>query len=99
MNEQFLNLDAIRNCVVQYDPFPHIVIENLLLPTATKIAVDNFPSFDFGGSVPVGSVTTNSSFKKLTAEMEGDDLRTILSEKFSLPLDNKPTLITLCGGR
>ena len=63
----------------------------------TPSLVADFPPLGGHGSFPLAAQACGAAFARLAAELEGDDLRREIAEKFALDLDGRPTMITLRG--
>ncbi len=92
-----LNLMNLQNTPVQTAPFPYAVIPNFINTDYLTQLVRSFPSITHRGSVPVSTITCDPLFQQLIDELEGSALRALIAEKFSIELENKPTIITLRG--
>ncbi len=79
-----LDLERLRASPLQRDPFDHVIVEG-------------FVPAEHHGSFPLAKETCGAAFARLAAELEGDDLRRAIEEKFTLDLDGRPTMITLRG--
>src|SRR5213078_2398232 len=57
----------------------------------------DFPAVRRHGSFPLGALTVGAAFALLAAELEGDELRREIEEKFAIDLEGRPTMITVRG--
>jgi SM-20-related protein len=92
-----LDLDRLRAAPLQRDPFDFVVVENFVrLEYVAALAAD-FPPLGKHGSFPLNGQHCGSAFVRLATELEGDDLRRAIAEKFAINLEGRPTMITLRG--
>lgn len=92
-----LDLTAIRTAVVNNSPYPYCVINNSILEDKLSAVANNFPTISHPGSIPMTSVEYNPLFGQLLSQLEGDDFRKIIAEKFDINLNEKPTMLTFRG--
>jgi len=92
-----LDLERLRASPLRCDPFDHVIVENFLRAEHTPSLVADFPPLGGHGSFPLAVQACGAAFARLAAELEGDDLRRAIEEKFALDLDGRPTMITLRG--
>ena len=92
-----LDLDAIRTTEVVNIPYPYFVVENAIHSERLQQLVADFPPISRGGSFPLESLELKSSYDNLASEFAGEELRTILEDKFSIDLSDRPVLVTARG--
>jgi SM-20-related protein len=92
-----LDLDRLRAAPLSRDPFDFVVVENFVRPQYLAAAVADFPPLGKHGSFPLNGQHYGAAFERLAAELEGDDLRRAIEDKFALDLSGRPTMITLRG--
>lgn len=97
MSFEQLNIEAIRSAPLQTEPFPYIVIDNVIRPTALAKIVDSFPNLSKRGSFPLNSVSCSGAFDALMKELQDPELRHVIGERFDLDLEDKPPMITVRG--
>lgn len=90
-----LQLDALQSSVVTTLPFPHMTAANVLRPESESALARDFPDMAMPGFFPVDDLTYGDSFAELIADLRGDAFSEIMADKFKLPLDRAPTLITI----
>lgn len=93
----YLNLDAIDQAKLQMSPFPYMIIPQLLRPEVIEGLIQDFPKIDKLGSFPHTELNYGDHFKHLIAELEGESLRTVISQKFDMQLNQSPPMITVRG--
>lgn len=95
--ENCINHAALEQAELKNEPFPYLVVPNFLKPESIPGLIANFPAIANRGSIPADSVQESTIFKQFIAEMQGPQLRKWIAEKFSINLDDKPTMLTLRG--
>jgi len=90
-----LDYAAFDETPVCQTPFPHIVVPNFLPREALARVYSDLPPEGRGGSFPPESVKLGPAARALMAELEGPLLRQAIAEKFSLHLDEAPSMLTM----
>ena len=93
-----LNFELIKKAEINSDFYPFFTIQDVFLNEEDhkKIATD-FPNINEGGSFPSNSVSYGESIQSLIDDLEGDQMRTILENKFQVDLKDKPVVSTFRG--
>jgi SM-20-related protein len=94
---QLIDLDAIRKAALQKEPYPYMVIENVIRPEHLPKVVDSFPALPKRGSFPLNALSLSGPFESLMKELESPELRRVIGEKFGMDLEDKPPMITVRG--
>ncbi len=97
MSASLINFSALQQTAVKEQPFPYLVVPNFIKPEMLSRLAQAFPDIQHRGSIPASSVASDAIFQQLIAELEGDELRQTLADKFDLDLAAKPTMLTLRG--
>ena len=92
-----LDLERLRAAPLSRDPFDFVVVENFVRPQYLAAAIADFPPLGKHGSFPLNGQRYGAAFARLAAELESDDLRRAIEDKFALDLSGRPTMITLRG--
>jgi hypothetical protein len=92
-----LDLAQLRDSPLRRDPFDFVVVENYLAGETLPALVDAFPEVPGHGSYPLSTLRCLPLFARLAQELEGDEMRVAIQQKFALDLDDRPTMITLRG--
>src|ERR1700733_12398402 len=92
-----LNHDAIKSAAVIDQPFPYLIIDNIIRPELLLDVVKGFPNIDKRGSFPLDAVSYSGYFATLIQELQNEQLRDIIGEKFHMDLKEKPPMVTLRG--
>src|SRR5439155_17698709 len=90
-----LDLERLRASPLQRDPFDYVIVENFVPAEHTPGLIADFPPLGGHGSFPLAAQTCGAAFSRLAAELEGDDLRRAVEDKFAIDLAGRPTMITL----
>ena len=93
-----LNFELINKAEINSDFYPFFTIKDVFLNKEDhkKIATD-FPNINKGGSFPSEEVSYGDSIEALIDSREGDQMRTILENKFQVDLKDKPVVSTFRG--
>lgn len=94
---KILDTDALRKAPLAAEPFPYLVIDNLIRPEALAGVVDSFPAITRRGSFPLDAVTCSGPFASLMEEMHSTELRDLVGERLGMDLGDKPPVVTLRG--
>jgi SM-20-related protein len=94
---QILNIETIRHAVLQQQPYPYMIIENVIRPESLAKAVESFPSLSKRGSFPLNAVSCSGHFDLLMKELQQPELRRMIAERFEMDLEDKPPMITVRG--
>ena len=87
----------MRASPLQRDPFDYVIVEKFVPTKHTPDLIADFPLLGSHGSFPFAKETCGTAFARLAAELEGEDLRQAIEDKFAIDLDGRPTMITLRG--
>ena len=93
-----LNFELIKKAEINSEFYPFFTIQDVFLNKEDhkKIATD-FPNINKGGSFPSEAVSYGESIQALINCLEGDQMRTILENKFQVDLKDKPVVSTFRG--
>ena len=92
-----IDLARLRDSPLRRDPFDYIVVENFFAADNATALVDEFPAVPGHGSYPLQTLACSPVFTRLMQELEGDEMRAAIEDKFALDLTGRPTMITLRG--
>jgi SM-20-related protein len=92
-----IDLARLHDSPLHRDPFDFVVVENFLAGENLSALVDEFPAVPGHGSYPLSTLSCSPLFRRLIQELEGDDMRAAIADKFALDLEGRPTMITLRG--
>lgn len=92
-----LNADPLRKAALVSEPFPHLIIDNIIRPEVLSQVVESFPRIDKRGSFPLHAVSCSGQFTTLMQEIQSDELRDLIGERLGMDLRNKPPMVTVRG--
>jgi len=92
-----LDADALRKATLVPEPFPYLIIDNIIRPQVLSEVVESFPAIKKRGSFPPHAVACSGLFATLMQEMQSDELRDLIGERLGMDLKGKPPMITLRG--
>jgi len=90
-----LRYDVVATAPLETTPFPHVIASDVL-PQARRVELErDFPDISITGFVPPDEYPAGSAFEELVADVTSREMAQVLSDKFSLDLVSKPTLVTV----
>lgn len=92
-----IDLARLHDAPLRRDPFDFVVVEDFLAADTADTLVEEFPAVPGHGSYPLSTLACSPIFSRLTGELEGNEMRAAIEEKFALDLAGRPTMITLRG--
>jgi SM-20-related protein len=93
----YADLAQLRASPLRRDPFDFVVVENFLSGDSLPALVEAFPAISGHGSYPLSTVACSPPFARLAQELEGEEMRAAIEDKFTIDLTGRPTMITLRG--
>ena len=97
MSWEVLNPDALRKAPLVTEPFPYLIVDNLIRPEVLTDVVESFPRIDKRGSFPPEAVSCSGRFATLMEEMHSVALRDLIGERLGMDLKDRPPMITVRG--
>ena len=88
---------ALDAAPVVAEPFPHILLERFIKPSALASVVADLPPMKGRGSFPIGALRLGPAAKAAVGALESSIFRGIIAEKFGLDLHEAPLMTTLRG--
>src|SRR5438046_9135502 len=95
---QVLNARALREAPLVAEPFPYLIVGNLIRPEVLAEVVESFPRIDKRGSFPPEAVSCSGRFATLMQEMHSVELRDLIGDRQGLDLRDRPAKIPVRGG-
>ena len=92
-----IDVGIVRAAPLQTAPYQHIVISNFIRDAWKERIYNDYPVIKEGGSLPLGTTKYGPNFQRLIDEMNGDEFRKAVEEKFDVKLAGKPTMFTVRG--
>lgn len=88
-------LEALDAAPLQTDPFNYIVVPDFLPPTQLKLVNADYPEIDTAANHDLGDLQYGVRFAELVDELQSDEFRQHLGEKFNVDLSGCPTSISV----
>ncbi|HYS51649.1 MAG TPA: 2OG-Fe(II) oxygenase [Burkholderiales bacterium] len=92
-----LNPEALRKAPLVAQPFPYLIVDNLIRPEVLPEVVESFPRIPKRGSFPPEAVSYSGRFATLIDEMHSPDLRDLVGDRLGMDLDGRPPMLTIRG--
>jgi len=92
-----IDIKKIVDTPRQLEPFPYLIIKDAFLEESLNSLLRDFPSIEHPGSVPVDTVKGGSAFSLLIEQLNSDEFRHAIAEKFEVDLQGKPIMTTVRG--
>jgi SM-20-related protein len=92
-----LDLEKLRSAELKTHPFEYVVVDNFVRTEWENRLVADFPRVRGAGSFPLATVKLEGKFSKLIDSLNGPEFRRAVENKFSLSLEDRPTLFTVRG--
>ncbi|HAA91458.1 MAG: hypothetical protein CMM48_12340 [Rhodospirillaceae bacterium] len=92
-----LNYSAFSDAPLESAPFDHVIVPGFIAGDALAAINDNFPDIRQPGSFPIGALDSGPLFKELTDLLRGDEMARAVGDKFSVDLEDRPTMLTVRG--
>lgn len=97
MTFKILNIQALKEAVFHEDPFPYLIVDNIIHPKYLGQVVESFPTLSKRGSFPLDTLKCEGHFDQLMKELQDPKLKNLIGERFSMDLKDKPSMITVRG--
>jgi hypothetical protein len=97
MENKLLNLDSFHQTPLTTEPFSYLIVPNFIRNDALAAIHQDYPETTNAGSFPLDLLEYGPAFKALMDEIRGPELRAAIAEKFSMELNDYPTLVTVRG--
>ncbi|MFL2701486.1 MAG: 2OG-Fe(II) oxygenase [Gammaproteobacteria bacterium] len=95
---QLINSDKLSQAKVEKESFPFFYVDNIFLDHInTEQIINDFPDISDGGSFHLTSIHSGDSINQLIEELESEEFKKILENKFSVNLDETKVVTTLRG--
>ncbi|HMH17077.1 MAG TPA: 2OG-Fe(II) oxygenase [Burkholderiales bacterium] len=92
-----LNAEALRKAALVTEPFPYLIVDNIIRPETLPEVVASFPRIDKRGSFPPEAVSYSGRFATLMQEMHSVELRDLVGERLGMDLKDRPPMLTVRG--
>src|SRR5207245_11810328 len=94
---QVLSAHSLREAPLVAEPFPYLIVDNLIRPEVLAEVVESFPRIDKRGSFPPEAVSCSGRFATLMQEMHSVELRDLIGERHCMDLRDRQQMLTLRG--
>lgn len=94
---QVLEMDKLREAGVNTDFFPYCQVDGFIKESVLSSVLDDFPKINIRGSIPAHRLTYGPYFQALIDALYHDDLRALISDKFSIDLSDSYPMLTVRG--
>ncbi len=92
-----LNLSKLAAAEFHTEPYEYLLVDDFLDADSKPAIVNDFPPIEKAGSFPLSRLSYGPAFKQLTSELLGPDFAAAVSKKFSMDLNQYPTMLTVRG--
>jgi SM-20-related protein len=92
-----LNLETIKKAQLIQEPFPYMMIDNIIEPKFLSEVIKSFPTIKKRGSFPLSALSYKGAFEKLAHELQQPALKNLIGKRFDMDLEDKPPMITVRG--
>jgi len=97
MTQNIIDFSAIEKTPVQKSPYPFFGIDNVFDIKKHQDLLQDFPSITSGGSFPLENIEIKGAMAQLIKDIESDEFRRVMGQKFDVELKDKPLIITARG--
>lgn len=92
-----LDIERLRAAPLCRDPFDFVIVDNFVPAAHLPALIADFPLVRQHGSFPLATLSVGAVFGRFAAELEGENLRRAIEQKFEIDLAGRPTMITVRG--
>jgi len=92
-----IDLDAFAATALTQLPFPFLMLPRFVKPDAMGAINADYPHVAHPGSFPLPSLKYGPAFRDFIAAIQGPEFTRAVEQKFGIPLDGKPTMVTARG--
>ncbi len=90
-----VNYDALRQGVVQHDPFDYLVVPGFISPDVLQSVNADYPAIDSAANHDLENLTYGPRFGEVMAVLRGPKFASIIGELFDMDLATLPTTVTV----
>jgi hypothetical protein len=94
---QILDLPSFINTPLIKEPFPYVIVPNFICSNKLPAIQQDYPDISGPGSYPVNLLKYGQGFQELLQDLESNEFRAAIAEKFSMQLTDYPILTTVRG--
>lgn len=97
VHNSIMDFGKVRIATLNERPFEYLIAYNAIKPQWEDRLISDFPHLKKGGSFPLSTVKMGGDFRRLIEELDSEEFRQLVEEKFSLSLRDRPTMFTVRG--
>ncbi len=94
---QMIDVQKVRDAQLHTSPYQYMLATDFIKPDAKKRLIEGYPQIEQAGSFPLPTIQYGADFKQLIDELNSDEFRQAVEEKFKVDLAGKPTMFTVRG--
>ena len=94
---RILDLEKFHSTRLETSPYEYVVVSDFIRLEWQDRLIGDFPHLKKGGSFPLSAVRLGTDFSQLIDEMDGAGFRHAVEDKFSLSLEDRPSMFTVRG--
>src|ERR1700683_3237747 len=94
---KMLDLEKLESAPFHSEPFPYVLVPDLLYPSCQEAVVEDFPPIEKNGSFPLFTLKPGPAFLQLTNELLSKEFEITVGKKFEMDLSRYPSMITVRG--
>lgn len=92
-----LDLERFAQTPLQRDPFPYLIVPNMVRADQLEAIHRDYPKTRGAGSFPIRFLQYGPGFKSLVQDLRSEAFRQAISQKFEMDLQGRPSMITARG--
>lgn len=92
-----IDTEKVLNAKLETSPYEYIVVSDFIKDEWKDKLIAAYPQVKAAGSFPLSTVSCSSEFSQLINEMNSEAFRHAIETKFSLDLNDRPTMFTVRG--
>ena len=92
-----LDIDKFKSVKLEKSPYEYMVVTDFITQDYADKVMADYPVIKSAGSVPLQMLKYGQNFGSLIDELNGEEFRKAVEEKFSINLEGKPTIFTARG--
>ncbi|NND68950.1 MAG: 2OG-Fe(II) oxygenase, partial [Halioglobus sp.] len=90
-----VNYDALRQGVVQHDPFDYLIVPGFISPDTLQVVNADYPDIESAANHELESLAYGPKFGEIMAALRGPKFAAIIGEQFDMDLATLPTTVTV----
>lgn len=97
VENEVIDVARVREAQLKPAPYEHILLSGFIRDAWKDRVYNDYPVIKEAGSLPLSTTQYGPNFQRLIDEMNGDEFRRAVEEKFGVALEGKPTMFTVRG--